>query len=129
MQQAWPEIWSIHRLDTKVTTLLGEIATSSSVLEGLQDHRFADFVYHGNSVPEKPSEAPFGLYGSNRLTLFDVVRSRPPAAELTEGNIADEGLHLTAAAQYCGFRCSLAIDRVFLVTRDPQEQLEMLSSL
>jgi len=57
----------------------------------------------------------FGLYGGNRLTLLEVVRSRLPTAEfaflsachtaeLTEGSIADEGLHLAAAIQYCGFR-------------------------
>jgi CHAT domain-containing protein len=57
----------------------------------------------------------FGLHGDNRLTVLDIVRSRLPAAEfaflsachtaeLTEGSIADEGLHLTAAVQYCGFR-------------------------
>jgi len=115
LQQAWPEIWSIQRLDTKVTTFLGRRARNSAVLEGLRDHRFAHFVCHGNLVPEKPFEASFGLHGDNRLTLLDIVRSRLPdaefaflsachTAELTEGSIADEGLHLTAAVQYCGFR-------------------------
>ena len=115
LQQAWSEIWSIQHLDTKVTTFLGKRARNSAVLEGLRDHRFAHFVCHGNLVPEKPFEAHFGLHGSNRLTLHDIVRSRLPdaefaflsachTAELTEGSIADEGLHLTAAVQYCGFR-------------------------
>jgi len=115
MKQAWPEIWFIRRLDTKVTTLFGEMAKPSAVLEGLQDHRFAHFVCHGNLVPEKPFDAHFRLHGENRLTLLDIVRSRLPTAqfaflsachtaELTEGSIADEGLHLTAAVQYCGFR-------------------------
>jgi len=47
--------------------------------------------------------------------LLDIVRSRLPdaefaflaachTAELTEESIADEGLHLTGAVQYCGFR-------------------------
>jgi len=115
MQQARPEILFIQGLDTKVTTLLGEMAKPSAVLEGLQDHRFAHFVCHGNLVPEKPFDASFGLHEGNRLTLLDLVRSRLPTAEfaflsachtaeLTEGSIADEGLHLTAAVQYCGFR-------------------------
>ena len=115
LQQAWSEIWSIQRLDTKVTTFLGKRARNSAVLEGLQDHRFTHFVCHGNLVPEKPFEAFFGLHEGNRLTLFDIMRSRLPdaefaflsachTAELTEGTIADEGLHLAAAVQYCGFR-------------------------
>jgi len=115
LQHAFPEIWSIQRLDTKVTTLVGKRARNSAVLEGLRDHRFVHFVCHGNLVPEKPFETFFGLHGDNRLTLLDIVRSRLPdaefaflsachTAELTEGSIADEGLHLTAAVQYCGFR-------------------------
>ena len=115
LQQAFPEIWSIQRLDTKVTTFMGKRAKNSAVLEGLRDHRFAHFVCHGKLVPEKPFEAFFGLHEGNRLTLLDIVRSRLPdaefaflsachTAELTEGSIADEGLHLTAAVQYCGFR-------------------------
>jgi len=114
---AWPEIWSVQRLNTvtRVTTLLGKRAKTSVVLEGLQDHQFCHFICHGTLVPEKPFDASFGLHGENRLTLLDIVRSRLPTAEfaflsachtaeLTEGSIADEGLHLTAAVQYCGFR-------------------------
>jgi hypothetical protein len=115
MKHAWPEIWFIQRLDTKVTALLGKMTKPSVVLEGLRDHRFAHFVCHGNLVAEKPFDASFKLHEGNRLTLHDIVRSRLPTAEfaflsachtaeLTEGSIADEGLHLTAAVQYCGFR-------------------------
>ena len=118
LQGAWPEIWSVQRLNTvtRVTSLLGKRSKSvSAVLEGLQDHQFVHFICHGNLVPEKPFDASFGLYGGNRLTLLDIVRSRLPTAEfaflsachtaeLTEGSIADEGLHLAAAVQYCGFR-------------------------
>jgi len=117
LKEVWPEIWLVQRLNTvtRVTTLLGKRAKTSVVLEGLQDHQFSHFICHGNLVPEKPFEASFGLYGGDRLTLLDVVRSRLPTvefaflsachtAELTEGSIADKGLHLTAAAQYCGFR-------------------------
>jgi CHAT domain-containing protein len=115
MEQAWPEIQSVQSLDTNVTTLLKEEAEPSAVLEGIQDHRFAHFVCHGNLVSERPFDAYFGLHESNRLTLLHIIRSRLPVAEfaflsachtaeLTEGSIADEGLHLTAAVQYCGFR-------------------------
>ena len=49
------------------------------------------------------------------LTLLDIVRSRHPTgesavlagshtAELTDGSIPDEVLHLTAAVQFSGFR-------------------------
>jgi len=104
---------------TRVTTLLDKRAKTSVVLEGLQDHQFCHFICHGNLVPEKPFDASFRLYEtryeSNRLTLLDIVRSQLPnaefaflsachTAELTEGSIADEGLHLAAAVQYCGFR-------------------------
>ena len=117
LKDALPEIWSVQRLNTvtRVTTLLGKRAKTSVVLEGLRDHQFSHFICHGNLVLEKPFDASFGLYGGDRLTLLDIVRSRLPTAEfaflsachtaeLTEGSIADEGLHLTAAAQYCGFR-------------------------
>ncbi|KAH9015466.1 hypothetical protein EDB85DRAFT_1875818, partial [Lactarius pseudohatsudake] len=49
------------------------------------------------------------------LTLLEIVRSELPTAEfafpsachtaeMTEGSMVDEGLHLVAAVQYCGFR-------------------------
>jgi len=115
LQQAWPEMWSVQRLDTRVTTLLGKRAKPSLVLEGLQGHQFCHIICHSNLVPDKPFDASFVLHGGDRLTLLDIVRSRLPnaefaflsashTAELTEGSIADEGLHLTAAVQYCGFR-------------------------
>jgi len=112
LQEAWPEIWSVQGLNTvtRVRTLLGKRAKTSVVLEGLQDHQFSHFICHGNLVLEKPFEASFGLYGGDRLTLLDVVRSRLPTAEfaflsachtaeLTEGSSADEGLHLTASGK------------------------------
>ena len=109
------EVWVIQRLDTKVTTLLSKMATPSGVVDGLQDHRFSHLACHGILEPGKPFNASFKLHGSERLTLRDIVRSRLPAAdfaflsachtaEMTDGSIADEALHLTAAMQYCGFR-------------------------
>jgi len=116
MKHVWPEIWFIQGLDTKVTTLLGGTEKPLAVLEGLWDHWFVHFVCHRNLVAEKPFNAFFRLHEGNRLTLLNLIRSRLPTAEfaflltchtaeLTEGSIADEGLHLTAAVQYCGFRC------------------------
>jgi hypothetical protein len=61
--QAWPEIWHIERLRTKVTTLTSKRATPSGVVEGLQDHRFAHFVCHGKLETGEPFDASFQLYG------------------------------------------------------------------
>ena len=85
------------------------------MLEHLRDHRFVHIVSHGKLEAGKPFDASFKLYGNKRLSLLDIVRSRLPeadfaflsachTAELTEDSIADEGIHLTAAMQYCGFR-------------------------
>jgi CHAT domain-containing protein len=113
---AFPEIWVIQRLDTKVTTLISKLATPSTVVEGLRDHQFAHFVCHGNLEPGKPFDASFKLHEGKRLTLLDIVRSRLTTtaefaflsachtAEITDGSIEDEALHLAAAVQYCGFR-------------------------
>ncbi|KAI0298378.1 CHAT domain-containing protein [Multifurca ochricompacta] len=98
-----------------VSTLSGKNATPAAVVEGLRHHGFAHFVCHGTLETGKPFDASFRLFDDKRLTLLDIVRSRLPAAEfaflaachtaeLTDESIADEGLHLTAAVQYCGFR-------------------------
>ena len=115
LADAWPEIWHVQQLGTKVTSLISKRATPSAVLEGLRDHRFAHFVCHGTLELGKPFDASFQLYGGQRLTLLDIVRSRLASAEfaflsachtaeVTEGSVADEALHLAAAVQYCGFR-------------------------
>ena len=111
---AWGEIGVIQGTETPVTTLVSAMATPETVVERLRDHQFAHFVCHGLLEPGKPFDASFELHG-DRLTLLEIVRSRLPAAEfaflsachtaeLTEDSIADEGLHLAAAMQYCGFR-------------------------
>jgi len=115
MENAVSEIWHVQRLDAKVTTLMGKSATPSAVVEGLHHHQFVHFVCHGILEAEKPFNASFKLSKSIHMTLLEIVRSRLPdaefaflsachTAELTEGSIADEGLHLAAAVQYCGFR-------------------------
>ena len=103
-------------LNTKapVTTLISAVATPKTVIEGLKGHRFAHFVCHGLLETGKPFDASLELHGDN-LTLLNIVGSRLPAAEfaflsachtaeLTEGSATNEGLHLAAAMQYCGFR-------------------------
>ena len=108
------EIEVIQTTKTPVTTLISAMATPKTVIEGLRGHRFAHFVCHGSLATDKPFHASLELHGDN-LTLLNIIRSRLPAAEfvflsachtaeLTEGSLTDEGLHLAAAMQYCGFR-------------------------
>ena len=109
------EISVMQKLRVPVTSLISKSATPTSVIEALREHRFAHFACHGNLETGKPFDASFRLYGGERLTLLEIVRSRLPnaefaflscchTAEITEKSIADESLHLTAAMQYCGFR-------------------------
>ena len=109
------EIRVIQELNIKVESLIREDATTGTVLEGLRRHELVHFACHGNLEIGKPFDASFKLYRGQRLKLLDIVNSRLPhaefaflsachTAELTEESIADEGLHLAAALQYCGFR-------------------------
>ena len=115
LPEAWRETLVVQATSTQVTTLISAMATPTTVLEGLRDHRFMHIVCHGMLEPGKPFDASFKLHRGKRLSLLDIVRSRLPeaefaflsacqTAELTEGSIADEALHLAAAMQYCGFR-------------------------
>jgi len=115
MEDALDEMHVVRSINTKVKTLTSEKATPTAVLERLQDHRFVHIVCHGILEPGKPFESSFKLDGGNRLTLLDIIRSRLPdaefaflaachTAELTDGSLSDEALHLTATMQYCGFR-------------------------
>ncbi|KAN0131872.1 CHAT domain containing protein [Lactarius tabidus] len=108
------EIKAIKATKNPVKTLISAKATPETVLEGLREHRFAHFVCHGLLETGKPFDAALELHKDN-LTLLAIVQSQLPAAEfaflsachtaeLTEGSAADEGLHLAAAMQYCGFR-------------------------
>jgi CHAT domain-containing protein/tetratricopeptide (TPR) repeat protein len=110
---AFGEITVIQSTKTPVTTLISATATPEAVIEGLKEHRFAHFVCHGLLETDKPFDASLELHKGN-LTLLEIVRSQLPAAEfaflsachtaeLTEGSVAGEGLHLAAAMQYCGF--------------------------
>jgi hypothetical protein len=114
--QLWGgEIQVVQALDTEVTSLISEAATPATVIDGFRHHRFVHFACHGTLEAGKPFEAGFELHGGERLTLLEIVRSHLPTAEfaflsachtaeVTEGSAADEGLHLAAAVQYCGFR-------------------------
>jgi CHAT domain-containing protein len=115
LPEALRETQVVQATSTRVTTLISAMATPATVLEHLRDHRFAHIVCHGRLEPGNPFDASFKLHRDKRLSLLDIVRSRLPkaefaflsachTAELTEGGIADEALHLTAAVQYCGFR-------------------------
>ena len=111
----WGEMEVVQALTARVTSLVLDAATPSSVVEGLRGSRFAHFACHGELETGKPFEAAFKLHGGSRLTLLDIVRSRLPdaefallscchTAEITKDSVADEALHLAAAMQYCGFR-------------------------
>ena len=112
------EIKMIQRLDINVESLILKKATKLTVLEGLRHHELVHFACHGKLEIGKPFDASFKLYGDEHLKLLDIVHSRLPTAqfaflsachtaEITEESIADEGLHLTAALQYCGFRSAV----------------------
>ena len=109
------EIQAVQALDTEVTSLISEAATPDTVIDGFHHHGFVHFACHGTLEAGRPFEAGFELHGDARLTLLEIVRANLPAAEfaflsachtaeMTEGSVVDEGLHLAAAVQYCGFR-------------------------
>ena len=109
------EIKAIQDLDIEVESLISRDATSASVLEGFKHHNLVHFACHGDLKDGEPFDASFKLHGGERLKLLDIVHSQLSTAEfaflsachtaeLTDKSIADEGLHLTAALQYCGFR-------------------------
>jgi CHAT domain-containing protein len=109
------EIQVVQALDTNVTSLISDAATPATVIDGLHHHGFVHFACHGTLEAGKPFEAGFELHGDARLKLIEIVRAHLPTAEfaflsachtaeVTEGSVIDEGLHLAAAVQYCGFR-------------------------
>jgi len=115
MPKALQEMRVIQSVGLSTATLLRETATPSTVLEHLRHYPFVHVSCHGNLETGKPFDAFFKLYEGARLTLLDIVRSRLPTgefaflsachtAEHTTESIADEGIHLAGAVQYCGFR-------------------------
>jgi len=115
MPKALQEMHIIQSVGLSTATLHRETATPSAVLEHLRDYQFVHVSCHGNLKTGKPFDAYFTLYEGARLTLLNIVRSRFPTgefaflsachtAEHTTESLADEGLHLAGAVQYCGFR-------------------------
>jgi hypothetical protein len=109
------EIQAVQALDTEVASLISEAATPDTVIDGFHHHGFVHFACHGTLEAGNPFEAGFELHGNARLTLLEIVRAHLPdaefaflsachTAEMAEGSVVDEGLHLAAAVQYCGFR-------------------------
>ena len=109
------EMRIVQTVCPQVETLFRKKATPNSTLERLKHHRFAHISSHGILETGKPFDAYFKLYQDTHLTLLDIIRSRLPTAEfaflsachtaeITEGSISNEGLHLVAAVQYSGFR-------------------------
>ena len=109
------EIQVVQALATEATSLISGAATPAAVIDGFHRHRFVHFARHGTLEADNPFKAGFELHGDERHTLLEMVRSHLPTAEfaflstchtaeVTEGSIMDEGLHLAAAVQYCGFR-------------------------
>jgi CHAT domain-containing protein len=126
------EIQAVQALDgIEVTSLISEAATPATVIDGFQHHRFVHFACHGTLEAGKPFEVGFELHGGARLTLLEIVLptaefaflSACHTAEVTEGSIVDEGLHLAAAVQYCGFR-SVVGTLWAMVDEDGQELAE-----
>ena len=112
---ALQEMRVIQKVCPLVEALPWQTATPSATLKRLREHRFAHISCHGTLEKGKPFDAFFELYGVTCLTLLDIIRSQLPiaefaflsachTAEITEKSVADEGLHLSAAVQYCGFR-------------------------
>jgi CHAT domain-containing protein len=109
------EIQAIQIRKTEVKSLLSEDATPTTVMDDFHHHPFVHFACHGRLEAGKPFEAGFELHEGARLTLLEIVRAHLPTAEfaflsachtaeVTEGSVVEEGLHLAAAVQYCGFR-------------------------
>ncbi|KAI9461260.1 CHAT domain-containing protein [Lactarius psammicola] len=109
------EIQVVRALDTAVTSLISEAATPATVIDGFNHHQFVHFACYSTLKVGKPFEAGFELHAGERLTLLEIVRSHLPTAEfaflfachtaeVTQGCIVDDGLHLAAVVQYCGFR-------------------------
>ena len=112
--RARSKLFRLLIVDTEVTNHISEAATPAAVIDSIHRHGFVYFTFHGTLEAGKPFEAGFELHGDARLTLLEIVRAHLPTAEfaflsachtaeLTEGSIVDEGLHLAAAVQYCGF--------------------------
>ena len=114
---AWPDNLVRRGTDLQTTSLrvTSGNMTPNIILDSLQHQQFAHVAYHGTLETTRPFDAALFLCNSERLTLLDFVRSQLPAgefaflqgsrtAELTDGSIPDEVLHIATAVQHSGFR-------------------------
>ena len=115
LPQVREEIRRIQILDPSVNVLLGEQANRETILQCLQQYPWVHFACHGHRSPAAPFLSYFLLHDDQRLTLVDLVQARLPNADLAFlsachsaainiNNTPDEGIHLAAALQFCGFR-------------------------
>ncbi|KAI9450843.1 hypothetical protein BJY52DRAFT_1300692 [Lactarius psammicola] len=77
----WAEMEVVQGLPISVTTLSSEHATRPAVAEGLRSHHLVHFACYATLELGKPLEAEIKLHGEDRLTLLDIVNSRPQLAE------------------------------------------------
>ena len=115
MADALDEMRVVQSVNTEVKTLISARATPTAVLEHLQDHQFVHIVSHGILEPGKPFDSSFKLYGGNRLTLLDIIRSRLlnaefaflaacHTAELMDGHIIQQhvdDVYVKSHVQFC----------------------------
>ncbi|KAN0136100.1 CHAT domain containing protein [Lactarius tabidus] len=112
--------------------LVSEFATSSALKENLRRHSYLHLTCNAYLEAGKPLDSWFKLQGRDRLSLFDIMRSRFPNAEfaflsashsaaLTDKSIDDEVLHLAAAMQFCGFRS--VVGAMWAVVDDDRPEL------
>ena len=114
---AWPDAQAIRDLQATSPSLGRGNATLDAILDGdgLQRHRFICISYNGELKTGRPFEAFIRFPNGEYFTLLDFARSQHLAgefallsgshtAELTEGSIPDEALHLSVAVQYYGYR-------------------------
>ena len=115
--EAWADIPIIRDLDLQSTSHSSRNIPLTTVLDGLQCHQFTHVAYHGISKLPKQIDATVLFCNKERFSLLEIVWSRHSAggfaflpashmAELTDGNIPDEALHISASAafQYSGYR-------------------------
>ena len=112
--------------------LVSESATSRATMENLRYHPYLHLTCNAYLEVGKPLDSWFMLQGRDRLSLFDIMRSRLPNAEfaflsashsaaLTDKGIDDEVLHLAAAMQFCGFKS--VVGAMWAVVDDDRPEL------
>jgi CHAT domain-containing protein len=105
----------IQDLGLQVTCLTPGNVILTTLPDELSCHRVVDIGYHGVLKEGEPFDTALKFHDKDCLTILDVVRLRlstckfaflpgSHTAELTQGSIPDEALHIAAAMQHSGFR-------------------------